>query len=132
MIGIDTNVLVRFLAGDDAGQADALRRFFSERNPADPAFVSKVVLLEALWVLRRRFGYSRSAVLDALRQVLATAEFKFEHGEQLEEILAAGDPSSSDIADHLIAWSANANGCSRTVTFDKRAASRVPGMELLP
>ncbi|WP_309085035.1 type II toxin-antitoxin system VapC family toxin [Chelativorans sp.] len=131
MIGIDTNVLVRLLVADNAGQTDAVRRFFAQRNSDDPAYVSTVALLETLWVLRRRFGYSRSTILDALRQLVASAEFQFEHGERLEQILATGDPSSSDIADHLISCSSNAAGCTRTVTFDRRAASRVPGMELL-
>ncbi|WP_159586173.1 PIN domain-containing protein [Chelativorans xinjiangense] len=131
MIGIDTNVLVRLLVADNASQADAVRHFFAQRSGADPVFVSTVVLLEALWVLRRRFGYSRQAVLDALRQMVASAEFTFQYGERLAEVLEAGDPSSSDIADHLIASAALSAGCSHTVTFDKKAANRVPGMELL-
>ncbi|WP_048645030.1 PIN domain-containing protein [Nitratireductor soli] len=131
MIGIDTNVLLRFLVVDHAGQVDVVRDFFANRSGSDPVFVSAIVLLEALWVLKRRFGYTRSDVAAALRQLLSSPEFEFEHGERLTELLSIGDPSSSDIADRLIAESGKVAGCSRTVTFDRSAAARIPGMELL-
>ena len=131
MIGIDTNVLVRLLVADDSRQAQAVGEFFAQRSGGDPVFVSAVVLMEALWVLRRRFGYSRSVVIDVLRKMMASPEISFEHGDRLADILANGDPSTSDIADHLIAWSSEEAGCLRTITFDKRAAKRNPSMELL-
>ncbi|TWG98025.1 putative nucleic-acid-binding protein [Mesorhizobium sp. J18] len=131
MIGVDTNVLVRLLVADDGRQAQAVGEFFAQRTGADPAFVSAVVLIESLWVLGRRFGYSRSTLLDALRRMMTSPELNFEHGGRLAEILENADPSLSDIADHLIAWSCEKAGCERTVTFDKRAAKRNPSMELL-
>jgi len=129
MIGIDTNVLIRLLVGDDADQQELVKDFFARRDGSDPAFVSAIALLETLWVLRRRFGYSSPAVLDALRKMLSSAAFNIQFGERLSGILESGDPSSSDIADHLIAWSGEVAGCSHTVTFDRRAAKSVQGME---
>lgn len=131
MIGVDTNVLVRLLALDDGTQANEVRAFFEERGSRSPAFVSAVVLLETLWVLQRRFRFTRIAVLDALRKLLASHDMRFQHGERLKDLLLQGDPSSSDIADHLIAWSGEVAGCVRTVTFDRRAAGRIPSMALL-
>lgn len=131
MIGVDTNVLVRLLALDDGAQASRVRSFFAQRNSRSPAFISAVVLMETLWVLQRRLRFPRDAVLEALRKLLAGHDIRFEHGENLKNLLAGGNPSASDIADRLIAWSGEAAGCARTVTLEQRAAATIPSMELL-
>ena len=130
MIGVDTNVLIRLLAPDDEKQNAAARSFFSDRSPDDPAYVSSVVLAETVWLLRRRLGYSRTAVEDAVRSMLSSDDFHIEHGERLSALLKQGTPRA-EIADYLIAWSADAAGCLNTVTFDKRSAKSIPSMELL-
>ena len=130
MIGVDTNVLIRLLAPDDEKQNTAARSFFSDRSPDDPAYVSSIVLAETIWLLRRRLGYSRTAVEDAVRSMLASDDFHIEHGERLSALLKQGTPRA-EIADYLIAWSADVAGCLSTVTFDKRSAKSIPSMELL-
>lgn len=131
MIGVDTNVLVRLVVADGEQQHAVAKSFFADRSPDDPAFVSAIVLAEMIWLLRRRFGYSRRAVEDVVRSILSSDDFVVEHGENLLEILQSPDSPLTEIADHLIAWSAEASGCARTVTFDRRAARAVPAMELL-
>lgn len=131
MIGIDTNVLVRLVAPDDVRQNRMARAFFAERTPADPAFVGSVVLAETIWVLRRRLGYSRDAVEGLVRSLLSSDDFVLEHGDELAELLDKPASERSQLADHLIAWSAEKMGCTRTVTFDRRAARLIPSMELL-
>lgn len=131
MIGVDTNVLIRLLAADHAGQTEKVRAFFGERSLRDPAFVSAIVLIEALWVSQRRLRFPRAAILDALRKLLASTDFRFQHGDKLAGLLGEREPSTSDIADNLIAWSGEAAGCTHTVTFDGRAARSIPSMELL-
>ncbi len=131
MIGIDTNVLIRFLVDDEAQQNHAARRLLSERGPDDPAFVSAVALVQSIWVLNRTLGYPMPEIVAMLRSLLATDGIVLEHGEQLAGLL--GDEGSFDgqLADHLIAWSGDAAGCRHTVTFDRRAAAAIPSMELL-
>ena len=58
MIGIDTNVLLRFLVHDDPKQGEKARQFMTERTAEDPAYVSAVVLAEVIWFLRQRLNYS--------------------------------------------------------------------------
>ena len=131
MIGVDTNVLVRLVAPDDRRQNEVARAFFAERTASDPAFVGSIVLAETIWLLRRRLGYSRGAVENLVRNLLASDDFVLEHGDQLAALLDEPASARSQLADHLIAWSAERMGCEATVTFDKVAARRIPSMELL-
>jgi predicted nucleic-acid-binding protein len=131
MIGIDTNVLVRFLVVDDPVQNDRARAFFAARSPEDPAFVSSVTLAETVWVLHRRMKYPLVQVVTALREMLASEEIRIEHADELGRLLHDGNAPAADIGDHLISWAGIAAGCTSTVTFDRRAASFVPSMELL-
>jgi predicted nucleic-acid-binding protein len=127
----DTNVLVRYIVRDVPDEFDKAAAFLTSRSAADPAFVSVIVLVELIWVLARHYGYGREAIHALLRKLLATAELRFEDAEFLSTLINSADGVRGDIADHLIARSAARAGCTRTVTFDRRAARLVPGMELL-
>jgi predicted nucleic-acid-binding protein len=131
MIGVDTNVLIRFLVDDDPDQNARARAFLSARSFSDPAFVSAITLAETVWVLTRRLKFPVGTVAKILRELLASEGLIVEHAEELGAIVFGEADPGADIADYLIAWSGAAAGCSRTVTFDRRAASGVPGMELL-
>ena len=131
MIAIDTNILVRFLADDDAVQHEQAKRFLTARNAEDPAFVSSVTLAETVWVLHRRLKFPISDVIAAIRDLLASDGVVIEHAEELGQLLHGEKQPGADIADYLIAWAARAAGCTRTVTMDRRAANSIPSMELL-
>jgi len=66
MIAVDTNMLVRLLAGDDVKQAATARSLFA----AGPIWIAKAVLLETEWVLRSLYGFEESAVRDAFTRLL--------------------------------------------------------------
>ncbi len=119
------------MTGDDDRQVAKIRAFLDGRSADDPAYVSAVVLAETIWVLESRLGYSREAVLTGLERLLTSNELQIEHGERLSDLLQERHGNRIDIADHLVAWSSQAAGCSATVTFDRRAARKIPGMELL-
>lgn len=131
MIGIDTNVLLRFLVDDDPAQNDIARRWLSGRTTVDPVFISAVTIAETVWVLTRTLDYSVDVVSDMLRDLLASDAVSIEHGDELGFLLGESTPKKAEIADYLIAWSAERAGCSHTVTFDRRAARLVPSMDLL-
>ena len=72
MIGLDTNVLVRYLTQDDPSQArlatDLIERRLSHQ---DPGFISIVAMVETAWVLERAYGLSAAevaAVIERLRR----------------------------------------------------------------
>lgn len=131
MIGVDTNVLARLVVEDDPEQFEAARRFFAARSATDPAVISLIVVAELAWVLRNPYSFSLERVIDIVDAFLASADFVLERRGLVEEAVARARESRADIADCLIAAVAGELGARSTATFDKLAARRIPGMELL-
>ena len=130
MIATDTNVLLRYILRDDEKQFESASAFFNARDADDPAYISIVVLCELSWALGQRYGYSRAEIASALRALFDTEGMRIEDESALSTIITKA-ASSADIGDLMIAHCAKRSGCVATVTFDKKAASRIPGMELL-
>jgi predicted nucleic-acid-binding protein len=130
MVGLDTNVLVRYLAQDDAAQsARATRLVETELSERDPGYIGLVVLVETCWVLRRLYRATPEEVRQVVRDLLAARQLVVEQRALVARALARLGEKAGDLADALIAESAAEAGCARTVTFD-RAGTRL-GMELL-
>lgn len=131
MIGVDTNVIVRFLTQDDEIQSPIATRFMSRLTKERPGFVSSVVLAEVAWVLSRAYKSTRSEIAQAIEGLLRSAELIVENPDAAYRALGAYQPSTSaEFADALIAQTAALAGASETVTFDQNAAA-TPGMRLL-
>lgn len=127
MIALDTNVLVRYLVGDDASQAAVARRVIEETlTAAEPGFVSLVVLVELSWVLERVYGCPVSQVASIFAELIASPTILV---EQAAAVAAAIAQPHDDLADSLLHEIGKTHGCGRTVTFDRRFA-RSPGVEL--
>ncbi len=123
MIGLDTNVLVRYIVQDDPEQADAVSRLIEGRCTAQsPGYVSVPVLLELVWVLTTAYRYEKAVVIPVMRQILRTAEFTVEDRDTVLAALREFESGAADFADCLIAHRNHARGCARTYTFDRRAA----------
>jgi predicted nucleic-acid-binding protein len=134
MIGLDTNVLVRYLAQDDAKQAaSATRLIESDLSAAQPGFISLVVLVELCWVLKRLYAATNDELVGTVEDLLGAAQL---HVERREVVQAASllmrdvNRSKAGFADMLIAQIAKFEGCSHAVSFDKGAV-RAAGMVLL-
>jgi predicted nucleic-acid-binding protein len=127
VIGIDTNVLVRFLTNDDPGQAQAAKRLLAARTADDPAYVSLIVLVEALWVVQRAYGYSREGTYSLVEQMLSVDSLRFERAKVVDQAVRIAQNGGFDLPDVLIAVINSHAGCATTQTFDRRAA-RIPGM----
>jgi predicted nucleic-acid-binding protein len=120
VIGLDTNVLVRYLTQDDPAQSRRANTLVAEAVSAgERLYVSAVVLCELVWVLRRAYGFDRGEVAQALSQVLATAQFEFGSKDSLITALAAYAAGDGDFADHVIGHQGVEAGCEHTVTFDR-------------
>lgn len=131
MIGLDTNVVVRFLAQDDEVQSPLATRVFSRLSRDDPGVVSLVVLAEVSWVLARAYKASRAELSTAIEGLLRSTEIRVESAEAAWRALGVYQASkSAEFADALIAEIAALQGVTRTFTFDRRAASEA-GMTLL-
>jgi predicted nucleic-acid-binding protein len=131
MIGIDSNVLVRIFVRDDPHQTAAAVRFLGTRTSDDPAFVSAVVVAELVWALERTYRYTSAAIHEALDSLFESTNIMIEKEALMGAAVAVAAQQNADISDSIIAAIAADAGASHTVTFDKPAAKRVPGMELL-
>ena len=131
MIAVDTNVIVRFLTRDDEKQAEAARRRLKlAEKSRERLLVPLLVVLETIWVLESAYDKTRSEILDAFHDMRQMPVFEFEADDVVERLLADGEKHKADLADILIARSAEAFGCEKGITFDK-AAAKLPFFELL-
>jgi predicted nucleic-acid-binding protein len=122
MIGVDTNVLVRYLVKDDQSQFERARKLISRRTGAgEKVLVSLLVLLETEWVLRSRYAVPKADIVGAFSALLDAAEVFFEDESSVEAALYTWKDSVAEFADCLIGAHHSRLGCSATATFDKRA-----------
>jgi predicted nucleic-acid-binding protein len=123
VIGLDTNVLVRYVVQDDPQQSELAGCLIeTECTPESPGFVSNLVLVELAWVLRGAYDFEKSVVVSVLRQILQTAELMVEEPGLAWAALTEFEQGKADLADCLIGYGNYARGCSRTYTFDRKAA----------
>ena len=130
MIGLDTNVLVRYLAQDDPAQsARATRLVERGLSDRDPGYFGLVVLVETCWMLKRLYGASPAELRDTVRDLLDSRQLVVERRAVVAAALGRLGDDPGDIVDALIAEGASEAGCERVVTFDKAAVKL--GMVLL-
>ena len=134
MTGLDTNVLVRYLAQDEPKQAALATRLIEKQlSAAEPGFIGLVVLVEMCWVLKRLYSASGDELLAAVEDLLSTPRFQLDRRDVVAatvQFMKGVQGAKAGFVDALIAQLAVAQGCSRTVSFDK-AAARSAGMVLL-
>ena len=130
MIGLDTNVLVRFFAQDDLPQHRQADAIMSSLSVTEPGWMALAALMELVWVMRRIYRFDRSGVIHILDNLLSRKEIVVELDDNVREALRLYRSGNTDFPDCLISISAKVSGCTRTVTFDRRAA-RASGMQLL-
>ncbi len=127
MIGLDTNVLVRFLVRDDEDQFGRAQKLIRrEAQAGTPVVVSHLVLLETEWVLRSRYKVTKAELLGAFSDLLSAVDMSFEEEHTVEEALFIWKNSSAQFADCLIGTRYGTLGCNATATFDA-AAMKLPG-----
>lgn len=130
MIGLDTNVLVRYLVQDDDDHSPRARRLVDSLDDQHQGFISVVALAEVHWVLRSAYRVSRKEAAAIVGELLRAQELVLQAPDAVRGALARmGD--DVDFADALIGELGDAAGCDWTATFDRRAAARLPGMRLV-
>lgn len=123
MIGLDTNVLVRYIVQDDPVQSAAATEILeSECTPEEPGFINAITLAECVWVLERAYRHTRAQIAPILEDMLTSAEFKIEHAACAWQALQAYRQSKADFADLLIGRINRLHGCRTTKTFERQAA----------
>ncbi len=127
MLGIDPNVLVRFLVRDDEAQFEKARKLIKREVAAGRCvFVSHLVILETEWVLRSRYSLPKNLIIEAISGLLDATDVRFEDEPAIEEALFIWKDTTADFADCLIGAKNRRLGCRATATFDVKAA-KLPG-----
>jgi predicted nucleic-acid-binding protein len=130
MIGLDTNVLVRYFAQDHERQALAASELMDSLTSESPGFIATVVLVELVWVMQGAYGATKVETVAVLQKLLQTREIIVQDAEVALQALANFSNSNAGFADCLIERTGYRHGCSRTVTFDRDAANTA-GMQRL-
>ncbi|USQ81367.1 PIN domain-containing protein [Ornithinimicrobium faecis] len=129
MIGLDTNVLVRYVVQDDNAAFAVAARVMDQLSEESPGFITQVTLAEFYWVLSRSYHYPRDTCLAAVSQLVSTRSLEFDDGEGVVRALTLAE-AGADFPDALIEAAMELFGVTETVTFDRRAA-RALGWKLL-
>jgi predicted nucleic-acid-binding protein len=131
VIGLDTNILVRYLTQDDRKQAALANHLIEETLTTEqPGFVSTVALVELVWVLESGYQCKRAQVAEVLERLLRSKTIVVEHAEVAWQSTRIFSATKADFADCVIARTGHANACDSTLTFD-RTAAKDAGMQLL-
>ena len=130
MIGLDTNVLVRYAAQDDPEQSPKATRLIESLTADAPGYVSVVSVVELVWVLVGCYQSTKEEIHTVLETLLRTKEIVVAHADTVWKALRLFKDGKADFADCLIERSANDAGCGYTRTFDRDAA-KYCGMRLI-
>jgi len=131
VIGLDTNVVVRYVVQDDPRQAAAATRLMERALSEDNrGFITVVTICEIAWVLAECYAADRVRIAAVVEALLETRQIVVESADSVWKALRAWRGSAADFSDALVGAIAAANGAARVATFDK-AAAKLPGFELL-
>lgn len=132
MIGVDTNIIVRYIMQDDPVQsAKAIRIIEREFTEQDPAFISLATVLETAWVLKSFYGLSSQQVAQAMERMLQIESLNIQNEHEVSAATRVLKTGQGSFEDALIAALGTWAGCDSTLTFDKKA-SRLQGFKLIP
>ena len=129
MIGLDTNVVLRFLLNDDPDQSPVAQQLFSSvLSPMNPGFISIVALLETVWTLRTSYKLPPLAIADAVEGLSGLPNVVVQAEAEVHAALRQVRDYGHSFADALLGELNRLAGCSKTLSFDRRAL-RLPGFE---
>ncbi len=122
MIGLDTNILVRYLAQDDPIQSAKATEIIERRlREENPGFVSAVAMVETLWVLDRAYGLRSDEIAAAIERTLQIEVLVVENEQEVFTAMIALKQGKSSFTDAMILALGVRAGCSHTLTFDRKA-----------
>ena len=134
MLGLDTNILLRWLMDeslwpiDEPKQWTAVQRLICDNERK--FYVNLIVLAESLWVIEQRLKQAAPVVVEILARLEAAANVTLQESDAVRTVSASHVKRRPGVVDRLIAEVNKRAGCEATLTFDV-AASKTPGFRLL-
>ena len=130
MIGLDTNVIVRYITQDDSKQAAKANKLIEKSLSArKPGYITLVTLVEIVWVLDSCYEQPKESILNVIYALLTTRQIVVERADSVYIAMKRYRSGKADFSDAVISVVAENDGCDSIVTFDKKAVSI--GMVLL-
>ncbi len=131
MVGLDTNVVLRYLLQDDPKQTPLANHIVDQvLSHHNPGLISLVSVLEIVWVLRGLLKQTPTEIAAHLERLLAADSLEVQNGQQVFEAAFALKRGTGEFEDALMgalnAWA----GCPYTLTFDRRNL-RMPYFQLI-
>lgn len=121
MIGVDTNILVRFITKDDASQTNLVFKLFEQqKGKSKSIYINTITLCELIWVLDSGYDYAKNQIVSALELLFLADEFKLQHYTSIEEALFLYKTGKADFSDYVSFCINKNSGCLRTYSFDKQ------------
>lgn len=130
MIGLDTNVLVRYIMQDDPKQSAKATKLMESLDAENPGFITLISVVELYWVLTSCYNLNDQHVKQAMEVLLRSKQIIIDRADQVLRALRVLDEGKADFADCLIERIASSAGCDATMTFDVNA-SKHAGMTLI-
>jgi predicted nucleic-acid-binding protein len=130
-IGVDANILLRALLNDHPQQSAASRKFLAGLSPDALGYVGISAMMEIFWVLNGRNRVPRGRVAAAIDSMLSLEHVEYEGLDCIRRAIGIFAEGGVDFPDVLLAERNKEAGCAHSMTFDQKAAARIPGMELL-
>jgi len=122
LIGLDTNVLIRYIVQDDEKQSKLATAFIESQCSAEnPAFINEITLCEVVWVLKCAYRYDKAIILNVLKQLLNSIDLQLASYQAVVLAYEDYEQGRADFSDYLIARINQRAGCQVTVSFDKKA-----------
>jgi predicted nucleic-acid-binding protein len=132
MIGLDTNVLLRYIVQDDPVQTPRASEILEEQlTEQEPGFVSLVTILEIVWVLRSLYKQSWPDIANEIEMLLAADTLEVQNEQEVYQAVVALRKWPGAFQDALIGALGTWRGCSITLTFDEKASQRLNGFRLI-
>lgn len=133
MIGLDTNVIVRYLTQDDPSQSELANTIINQStSQGEVLWIAQITLCETVWVLERAYKINKKTIIEILHLLLETQELVFEYHDIVWQALQDYKSCQSvGFADCVIGRQNISNNCTFTYTFDKNAAKELPTFHLL-
>lgn len=123
MIGIDTNVIIRYIVQDDPEQAKVATKLIEQSCSLDhPGYINQIVLCEIVWILRRNYKLDKQSICQVIEQIMRTDRLMIEDIQLVWKALETFIETKADFADCLLSQRNLQAGCRFTATLDDAAS----------
>jgi predicted nucleic-acid-binding protein len=129
MIGLDTNILVRFVSQDDPVNSPRANAIMNSLSTEEPGWIAVTAIAEFAWVMTRKYRVTRTDLYTLVDRLLTRPDIVVEQADLVHKAANLFRRGNAEFTDYLVTCSGQAAGCTHTLTFDRKAAKSA-GMTL--